>query len=320
MIFRHKFTLLTVLAIIVFGASLYSAPKTVSYMGKTYVYLQEIAKVYGMTMTTNQTSCTLRNNVNYMRFEFNKKTATINGIKVSLLLPAAIQKGTPIIGLKDYYYVLDPIFNKKALKRQYIRTIILDPGHGGEDNGTHGLISKEKNVALAITRKVASILTASGYKVVMTRNSDKTISLESRVEVISRYDGDVFVSIHCNSAKKDITGYETFVLAPQGTSSTYSNKIVYKYEKGNHYDKNNEKLGYEINKALSRTGRTDRGLKHARFAVLKYASKPATLVEVGFLSNPYEERLLNSNAYQDKVARAIATGIISFGNAASKGN
>jgi len=297
-----------------------SALKTINFQSKTYVYLQEVAKEFGMTMTKNQEYCTLKSTTSYMSFEFDKKSATINGVEITLLYPTAYNGGAPVISQKDFYFVLEPILKARAIKRQYVRTIILDPGHGGDDNGTSGSYSKEKTIALSIARKVAAILTASGYKVVMTRNSDKFVSLDSRAGVISRYNGDVFVSIHCNSAKKHISGYETFILAPQGTSSTYSKKIVYTSENGNRYDKNNEKLGYEIDKALGKSGREDRGLKHARFAVLRDATKPAALVETGFLSNRGEEILLNSNAYQDKIAKAIAAGIISYANAAAKGN
>lgn len=297
-----------------------SALKTITFQDKAYVYLQEVAKEFGMTITKNQEYCTLRNSINYMSFKFDKKSATINGVDITLLFPAAYNRGAPVISQKDFYFVLEPILRTKSLKRQYVRTIILDPGHGGDDNGTSGAYSKEKNIALSIARKVASYLSASGYKVIMTRNSDKFIPLKDRTEVISRYKGDIFVSIHANSAKKNISGYETFVLAPQGTSSTYTKNAVHTYENGNRHDKNNERLGYEINKALGITAGEDRGLKHARFAVLKYATKPAALVETGFLSNRTEEKLLNSPAYQDKVAKAIATGIISYSNAAAKGN
>lgn len=321
MIFRQKWVLLSLFALLLsFQSPLSAALKTTIYLGKTYVYLQEVAKDFGMTMTKNQEFCTLKNTTGYMSFQFDKKTATINGIEITLLFPTAYNSGAPIISQKDFSFVLEPIIKAGALKRQYVRTVILDPGHGGDDNGASGVYSKEKNISLIIAQRVAAILIASGYKVVMTRNSDKFVPLDSRTGVIARYNADIFVSIHCNSAKKNINGYETFVLAPQGTSSTYSKKIVNAYESGNRYDKNNERLGYEINKALGKTGREDRGLKHARFVVLKSATKPAALVEAGFLSNRAEENQLNSKSFQDKVAKAIASGIISYSNAAAKGN
>jgi N-acetylmuramoyl-L-alanine amidase len=315
-----RYLFLVVIVSAIFYPSFCPALKTVKFMDKQYVYLQEIAKEAGMKVIKDNEFCTLRNNINYLSVQYNKRRANANGVEINLLYPPSYNNGNPIISQKDYNFVLRPIFNSKAIKRQYVRTIILDPGHGGDDNGTSGSYSKEKNVVLSIARKVASILTASGYKVVMTRNSDKFISLESRAGVIDRYKGDIFVSIHCNSAKKSISGYETFVLAPQGSSSTYSTKAVYTYENGNTWDRNNERLGYEIQKALGKTNREDRALKHARFAVLRYATKPAALVEAGFLSNPKEEKLLNSSEYQDQIAKAIVSGIIEYANAASKGN
>lgn len=321
MAFRYKWLLFSIVILFTaFQSSLDAAIKSTIYLGKSYLYLQDVAKDFGMTMTKGQESCTLRNSKNTMSFDFEKKSATINGTKVILLFPVAENSGAPLISQKDFTLVLEPILKDRTLRKQNVKTIILDPGHGGEDNGTKGLYSKEKDIVLVISRKVASILTANGYKVVMTRNSDKTVSLSSRPVVIDRYDGDIFVSIHCNSAKKTVSGYETFVLAPRGTASTYSKKIVNTYEKGHRYDKNNERLGFEINKALGKTRREDRGVKHARFSVLKNATKPSALVEVGFLSNRAEEILLSSSAYQDKIATAIATGIIFYANAAAKGS
>ncbi|HBM15098.1 MAG TPA: hypothetical protein DD381_01925 [Lentisphaeria bacterium] len=315
-----RFMLTSAIAFCLIYPVLCPALNSITFMDKPYIYLQDAAKELGMTMSKSSEYCSLRNSTAYISFQYDKKFATINGVKISLLYPPSLKSGAPIISQKDYYNVILPILNSKTLKKQIIKTIVIDPGHGGNDNGTSGSYSKEKNIVLSISRKVANILSSSGYKVVMTRNSNKFIPLDTRAAVIDKYNGDLFVSIHCNSAKKSISGYETFVLAPQGTSSTYSTKEVNKYENGNRWDKNNERLGFEIQKALKITNSIDRGLKHARFSVLKNATKPAALVETGFLSNPGEEKLLNTPSYQDKVAKAIASGIISYAKAAANGN
>ena len=286
------------------------------FSGTKYIYIRDVAKYYGMTMSQNSKFCYLRSQARKIVFEFPKKSAEINGVNVHLLFSADYNSGNSIISEKDLQLVLDPIMNPTAVKKQRIKTIVIDPGHGGEDNGTHGSYSKEKDITLSIALKVAQQLSSKGYRVIMTRNGDKTVELEWRPAVIARYNADIFISIHANSAKRDISGIETFILAPAGTSSTYTKNMVQSRENGNLYDLNNAKLGYEVQKSLKKMGREDRGLKHARFAVLRGATKPAILIETGFLSNKGEEKLLNSSSYQDSIARCIVAGVTSYTKAA----
>ena len=287
------------------------------FSGTKYIYVKDVAKYYGMTVSQNSKFCYLKSQARKVVFEFPKKSAKINGVVVNLLFPADYNSGNSIISEKDFRLVLEPIMNSNVIKKQRVKTIIIDPGHGGDDHGTHGSYSKEKDINLAIARKVAQQLGAKGYKVVMTRNSDKAVDVHSRPAVIARYGADMFISIHANSAKRNISGIETFILAPAGTSSTYTKKIVQTRENGNLYDLNNAKLGYEIQKSLDKMGREDRGLKHARFAVLRGVTKPSVLIETGFLSNRREEKLLNSSSYQNSIAQCIVAGITSYAKAAS---
>lgn len=287
------------------------------FSGTKYIYIKDVAKYYGMTVSQNSKFCYLKSQARKVTFEFPKKSAKINGVVVNLLFPADYNGGNSIISEKDFRLVLDPIINPSIIKKHKVKTIIIDPGHGGQDHGTHGSYSKEKDINLSIARKVAQQLGAKGYKVIMTRNSDKSVEVHSRPAVVAKYSADVFISIHANSAKRNISGIETFILAPAGTSSTYTKRIVQTRENGNLYDLNNAKLGYEIQKSFEKMGREDRGLKHARFAVLRGVTKPAVLIETGFLSNRGEEKLLNSSSYQNSIAQCIVTGIISYANAAA---
>jgi len=293
----------------------------VTLSGIKYIYIKDVARYYGMTVSQNSKFCYLKGQARKIVFEFPTKKAEINGVVVNLLFHTNYNSGNSIISEKDFQLVLEPIMNLNVIKRQRVKTIVIDPGHGGKDHGTHGSYSKEKDITLSIAKKVAQQLSSKGYKVIMTRNSDKTVEVYSRPAVITRYGADMFISIHANhSAKRNINGIETFILAPAGTSSTYAKNIVKTRENGNFYDLNNAKLGYEIQKSLSKMGRNDRGLKHARFAVLREATKPAILIETGFLSNIGEERMLNSDSYQNNIAKCIVAGIISYAKAASGNN
>lgn len=201
-----------------------------------------------------------------------------------------------------------------TLRKHTPKKIVIDPGHGGKDKGASGKRFHEKNIVLSISRKVARLLRHIGYKVYLTRNSDVFPSLKSRPALAKRVKADMFISIHVNkAAKKTVTGAECFSMTPSGATSTYSRKPSYKSYPGNKNDANNIALTYWIQRSLiGKTKAVDRGVKHARFMVLKESSCPSVLIEAGFLSNAKEEKLLGTEAYQWKIARGIVQGILRY--------
>jgi N-acetylmuramoyl-L-alanine amidase len=191
---------------------------------------------------------------------------------------------------------------------------MLDPGHGGKDKGGLGKRFYEKTIALSLTRKVANLLRARGYKVYLTRASDRFINLKKRPALAARVGADIFVSIHANKAKNtSVSGIESFYMTPRGATSTYSRKPSNKGYQSNYNDANNIALSYWIQRSLiAKTKAIDRGIKQARFMVLKEATCPATLIEVGFLSNSREENRLGTQWYQNKLAQGIVEGILRY--------
>ena len=176
--------------------------------------------------------------------------------------------------------------------------ICIDPGHGGADPGAVGPTGlKEKDVNLAVGLKLAELLKPI-CTVVMTRTTDIRLGknqkedLAARVAIAEKNKVDRFVSIHCNSyTDRNVRGIETFAYAPGG---------------------NGEKLARAIQAELIKaTGLNDRKVKFSGSSiyVLKYTSMPAVLTEVGFISNPNEEKLLRDPAFQAKVAKTIAQGV-----------
>lgn len=176
--------------------------------------------------------------------------------------------------------------------------ICIDPGHGGVDPGAIGPTGlKEKDVNLAVAKQVAELLKPI-CTVVMTRTTDIRLGkdqkedLAARVTIAEKNKVDRFVSIHCNSySDRNVRGIETFAYASGG---------------------NGEKLAKAIQTELIKaTGLKDRGVKFSGndIYVVKYTTMPAVLTEIGFISNPQEEALLKTAAFQTKVARAIAQGI-----------
>lgn len=168
------------------------------------------------------------------------------------------------------------------------RTVVIDPGHGGHDNGGQWGRVYEKHLALDTAYRLESKLKAMGYKTVMTRRSDYFISLPQRVSIGNRYNNAIFVSIHYNYTwKQDVSGLETFYSGEQG-----------------------RRLAYHVQSSLiSRTKTVDRKVKYARFYVIRNSKLPAILVEGGFVSNAAERSRMKSAWFRDSIAQGIADGI-----------
>jgi len=282
--------------------------------GRNYVYLRDVARYYGMKSSRDDKKTVLSSKYSRMIFITDKKYCYINGIKVDLLFAAIKYKSYRCISSMDFLKTIDPIMRHWALRKNKVTKIMLDPGHGGRDKGASGKKFHEKTITLALAKKVARLLIRSGFTVYLTRSSDRFIGLKNRPALARRVNADVFISIHANQTdKKSVAGAESFCLTPAGATSTYSRKPSSKVHPGNGNNANNIALTYWIQRSLvGRTKAVDRGLKHARFMVLKESSCPSALIEVGFLSNVKEEKLLGSEDYQWKVAQGITEGILRY--------
>ena len=169
--------------------------------------------------------------------------------------------------------------------------VVLDPGHGGRDNGTRWAGVREKDLNLDVAKRVERILRNKGVSTYLTRRSDYYLSLSTRASRANRYRDTLYVSIHFNAAtNRSATGIETFYVSTNG-----------------------KRLGYQIqNRLISRLGTKNRGLKKRGFAVLRKTRGTAVLVECGFLSNSWERSRCKSPSYRQRVAQAIADGIIYY--------
>jgi N-acetylmuramoyl-L-alanine amidase len=218
----------------------------------------------------------------------------------------------------------------EALKKQHnpvIRTalhtpprIFIDPGHGGDDKGAVAASGvTEKKVCLAVSKKVKQKLCNLGYTVCMSRDADMAMPLDARTHKACRFNADLVVSIHANAAPKEAsTGIEIFFLDPQLVEherhlSPHLYAFLKKYYQVRTED--NKKLTSAIHTLCKATLPQhnavfkDRGVKTAISQILLGAARPATLIEIGFLSNPTEARLLADTHYQAILADAIACGI-----------
>lgn len=168
------------------------------------------------------------------------------------------------------------------------RTVVIDPGHGGHDNGGQWGQVYEKHLALDTATRLEASLKKMGYQTVMTRRSDYFITLPQRVSTANRYKNAIFVSIHYNYTwKEHVSGLETF-----------------------YYNSEGQRLAQLVQKSLVRHTRTvDRNAKFARFYVIRNTKLPAILVEGGFVSNEAERTRMKSAWFRESIARGIAEGI-----------
>jgi N-acetylmuramoyl-L-alanine amidase len=295
--------------------------RTVTSRGKSYVTLPNLATYYGMTVTQpTQKRIRLQNNYTKREFETEERSVWINGTLVALSEPVRKVGWSWAIDVTDFKKTIEPITRPtEFLKNAGTRTVVLDPGHGGDDKGASSPRKlHEKQIVLDIANRVRNRLQARGIKVELTRESDRNLDLDARCRKAATLKADVLVSIHANSAGKNraIRGAETFVLSLPGRYSSNSyggGTLPTATNTGNRYDVANMALGYRIQQNLLRaTGQEDRGVKRARFEVLRDAPCPAALVETAFLSNAKDEAILSDPAGRDRIARGIADGIVAY--------
>ena len=174
------------------------------------------------------------------------------------------------------------------------KTVVIDAGHGGRDIGGHYGKVYEKHLALDTAMRIEHYLKAKGYSTVMIRSDDRFISLSQRAAIGNRYSNAIFVSVHYNSTwKKHVQGIETF-----------------------YYSGRSKALADCCQAAmLTKSGAANRGVKQARYYVLRHSQHPAILVEGGFLSHVGERNKSMKGNYRDQLARGVVDGIVRFDKA-----
>ena len=235
---------------------------------------------------------------------------------------------------------------KNEPQKYKIKTIVIDAGHGGSDPGALGKVSYEKQVTLAVSLKLGELLAQHlpEIKVIQTRSKDTHVKLYERATVANKNAADLFISIHCNSLdikktpkNKAVAGTEVFIMGAHVSEENLAvakreNSVILKetdYKKNyggfdpnspqshimlvleqNAYLENSLKLADFTDKQLKdKAKRTNRGLKQAGFIVLKQATMPSMLVEIGFMTNEEEEKFMNTADGQEILASALLRAI-----------
>jgi N-acetylmuramoyl-L-alanine amidase len=205
-----------------------------------------------------------------------------------------------------------------------VRTVVLDPGHGGYDKGATSRFGCEKDYTLDVARQLRPLLQAKGLRVVMTREGDYFVPLEVRARIANAAPDAIFVSIHFNAADANpaATGFEIYSLTPQGAPSTHDDFMkanADNSQNGTAVDTHSMELSACIyHSVLGHIGEFDRGIKRARFAVLRLTKIPSVLMESGFLTERGESKLIANKEWRGKLAQAISIGIDNYKSLADR--
>jgi len=250
--------------------------------------------------------------------EYSRDFVLIDGVKVLLDDAIGSQRGHLTVSKRDYDKVFVPLF--WDLPKDPVRRILLDPGHGGKDTGKVNGPYKynEKAATLDTAARLKLLLEKQGFEVVFTRTKDVFVDLDDRPAVAAAAKADLFISLHYNAGPAGDTssdGIETYCLTPAGQKSTNAGKAksTTAAEAGNRFDTANMALAWGVQRRLVKsTGADDRGVRRARFAVLRTLSCPGVLIEGGFMSSRKEGALIADAAYRQKIAEAVAAGIVDY--------
>jgi N-acetylmuramoyl-L-alanine amidase len=295
--YRCLILVLTVLLMELPATFTSAAAYTARIRDARYVRLTEWARWQGLAVQWLKRGESLQLSKSGLRLQFEvaSREASINGLQLWLLLPLAARGGEVYISQLDidatFRPLLSPPRNEKGKK---VRVICLDAGHGGRDPGNRAAGRHEKEYTLKLAQEVRAQLGKAGFKVVMTRSGDTYPELSDRPALARRTGADLFLSLHFNATENgraEARGTEVYAMTPVGAASTNArgegaNAGAFP---GNRSDEKNMLLAYQLQKALLRQlSSEDRGVRRARFEVLREATMPAALIEAGFLSHPIE--------------------------------
>ncbi|WP_193212370.1 N-acetylmuramoyl-L-alanine amidase family protein [Luteolibacter marinus] len=295
--------------------------------GRDYVNVEGMRKFYGFdSIKRSGREVILENKKVIMKLRPGAQECLMNGVKFVFSYKVEESGGKAWVSRIDLSKLVDPV-----LRPNYIgnagdfRTVIIDPGHGGKDPGATNSLGTEANYNLKVAEELKKMLTERGYKVVMTRDSNRYLTLQERVNIANRInDNAIFISIHHNSGgRSSARGLETFTLSPIGVAhyGRGLNSSDYQARTGNSHDSANVALATAVHGSVSRRlgkNSLDRGIKRARFSVLTGVKHPSILIEVGFMTHPYEARLINNPTFRTAVVTGIAEAIGKYRFAVSK--
>jgi N-acetylmuramoyl-L-alanine amidase len=289
--------------------------------GHDYLSVDNISKFYGLPAEVVPSGAKIQTDTANHPLEFvsGSREAIINGARSWLCFPVIEHDGKSLVTRTDVAKTIEPLVRPhRVADVGKVQTVVLDPGHGGYDKGQVSRYGAEKDFALDVARKLRAILQAKGLRVIMTREGDYFVPLEVRAKIANSARNSIFVSIHFNASGDDpnATGFEIFSFTPRGAPSTSDGNVnarSFNMQPGSSVDAQSMALSACIyHSVLGHLPEYDRGIKRARFAVLRLTTVPAVLIEGGFLTERGESKLISNTDWRAKLAGAIGIGIESY--------
>jgi N-acetylmuramoyl-L-alanine amidase len=318
------------LALVFVCASLAIAPtlafagsdwQIIKVSGHDYLSIDNISRFYGLPAGVAGTGDKIQFETVKHPLEFvsGSREAMINGARSWLCFPLIEQDGQFLVSRTDVAKTIEPLVRPHRVPNVgKVETVVLDPGHGGHDKGQVSRYGYEKDFALDVARKLRPLLQAKGLRVIMTREADYFVPLEVRAQIANAARNSIFVSIHFNATNDDpnATGFEIFSFTPRGAPSTSDSALTsssFNMQPGSAVDAQSMALSACIyHSLLGHIPEYDRGIKRARFAVLRLTKVPAVLIEGGFLTEGGEGKLIANKDWRGKVSAAIGIGIENY--------
>ncbi len=292
--------------------------------GRDYVSIESVKKFYGFQTAEKKGNSIVLKSVNgkngvMMQLQIGSQECRLNNVK--FIFTHNVEPGGTLglMSQMDLIKLIEPVLRPNFIPNAGdFKTVILDAGHGGKDPGATNPLGTEANYNLIVAGKVKGLLEKQGFKVLLTRSTDRYYSLQERVEIANAVrENAIFISLHFNSGGRDARGIETFTLSPPGVAhygAGYKSSDAFA-RRGNEHDSANIALATAVHGCILRElgdNTFDRGIKRARFSVLSGIRHPAILFEGGFMSHPYEARLIANEKYQNALALGIGKAIMKY--------
>ncbi len=292
------------------GVVAQESPQPAAPAEPVYVPLEKLRSFYKLLPQPGNAAGGIRSVGNAgttISFGPGKKDITIGGYRCKLSHPVREDgAGDLLISEVDMVKLIDPILRPTYIsERRLVRTVVLDPGHGGYDAGTVGDKVREADFVLQLAAELKEMLTKRGYKVELTHAQNRHLSDHRRIEVANQADAPIFISLHLNSGRSDIQGIETYTAAPAEQGETL--------RPANRHDAANISLAFALHSSLvSATGAQDGSCRRAQFNLLNSVDCPSALLLLGYATHGEEGELLATPEYRSKLAAAITEGISTF--------
>ncbi|MES2470217.1 MAG: N-acetylmuramoyl-L-alanine amidase [Verrucomicrobiota bacterium] len=290
----------------------------VSRNGLDYLPASQIKAFYQFPRFINEESGNfqLRSNTMIIKGTTGSNEMFINNVKFILKHPALPSEGGPLISRHDLSLILDPIIRPTYIKGPgQVTTVVIDPGHGGNDSGAIGPQGKESAYTLDTAQRLREKLVNAGFKVILTREDDRFLPLQERADFAAAQPEAILISLHFHSGPSSQRGIQTFFPEENPDSSGQAENPA----ASGHFRACVALAAAVHANCLYKLRSTDGGIRSAKFSMISgQTNVPAILIDGGYLSHPEEAGRIGTESYRQTLAEAIAKGVQNYIRARSK--